>query len=220
MTCKCKYSDWTNGQEEALKNILGGDKVCRKILSGKVKVTIEEIKDLLLELIGTIDIPENVNFVAKNMFVVDTSRKAKVKISYLGDNLKAWFLNDGGISKNFIGEQTLRYHKLKKSSVDGPVIAELGGETKAGTTLCEMFSLMEKQKNGEDGVLLNNGYANIFYVQDTAGVLRAVFVGWFDDGWRVNASSVENPCGWDGDYQVFSRNSSALESSDILVQKK
>ena len=32
--------------------------------------------------------------------------------------------------------------------------------------------LMEKQKNGEDGVLLNNGYTNLFYIKDFAGVLR------------------------------------------------
>ena len=59
-------------------------------------------------------------------------------------------------------------------SVDGPILAELGGEAKAETTLTEVYSLMEAQKNGENGPLLTNGYANIFYVRDVNGALRAV----------------------------------------------
>jgi hypothetical protein len=70
-----------------------------------------------------------------------------------------------------------------------------------------MFSLMEKQGKGEEGVLLNSGYANIFYINDYAGVLRAVRVSWDGDGWGVYASSVEDPHGWFDGYQVFSRNS-------------
>jgi hypothetical protein len=97
--------------------------------------------------------------------------------------------------------------------VDGPIINELGGEAKAETTLSEMFSLMEKQKNGESGVLLNNGYANIFYIRDQNGVLRAVGVDWDDGGWYVGAYSVEDPGGWRVGRQVFSRNS-VLESSE------
>lgn len=37
-------------------------------------------------------------------------------------------------------------------------------------------------------------------------VLRAVNVNWNDDGWNVNANSVENPNEWNADNQVFSRN--------------
>lgn len=99
-----------------------------------------------------------------------------------------------------------RYAKLLKSSVDGPIIKELGGEAKAETTLTEMFSLMEKQKDGGDGVLLNNGCANIFYIRDKNGVLRAVSVLWFDDGWYVPADSVVYTNEWRAERRVFSRN--------------
>ena len=37
--------------------------------------------------------------------------------------------------------------------------------------------------------------------------LRAVNVNWNDDGWNVNANSVENPNEWNADNRVFSRNS-------------
>ncbi|MFA6275071.1 MAG: hypothetical protein WCX70_02925, partial [Candidatus Paceibacterota bacterium] len=62
-------------------------------------------------------------------------------------------------------------------------------------------------KNGENGVLLNNGYANIFYIRDQAGVLRAVRVGWSDGGWYLSAYSALRPNGWRGGRQVFSRKS-------------
>jgi hypothetical protein len=41
---------------------------------------------------------------------------------------------------------------------------------------------------------------------DNTGTLRAVNVNWNDDGWNVNANSVENPNDWNDGNQVFSRN--------------
>jgi len=139
-------------------------------------------------------------------FVADDNFKLKKDgglCSYLGDNFKTWF---GDKMEDLLGEQTLRYGKLRKSSLDAPIIAELGGEAKAETTLVEVFDLMSKQANGEEGVLLVDGRANIFYVRDKNGVLRAVYVLWNDDGWHVNAYSVESPYTWHEGYQVFSRN--------------
>ena len=168
----------------------------------------------ILELVSTIVVNATTGkLVAKEKFVRDTGRKAKVKISYLGDNFTSWILSDSGKTEDPITEQTLRFHKLRQSSVDGPIIAELGGAEKSETTLSEMFALMEKQGKGEDGVLLNNGYANIFYIKDQNGVLRAVRVDWGGGGWFVNAFSVEDPSRWGVGGQVFSRNS-VLESSE------
>jgi len=64
---------------------------------------------------------------------------------------------------------------------------------------------MKKQANGKAGVLLNNGYANIFYIRDQSGVLRAVFVSWRGVGCYVIAYVVSCPYVWLGGYQVFSR---------------
>jgi hypothetical protein len=178
------------------------------------QVTQPKTKPSILELVSTVGVSATTSkFVAKDRFVVNTKRNAPVKISAVWDNFTSWFLSGDGKTEDPESEQTLRYHKLRKSSVDGPIITELGGEEKSETTLTEMFSLMEKQKNGEDGVLLNNGYANIFYVRDLTGVLRAVYVYWVGDGWYVDADSVENLYRWDGGNQVFSRNS-VLESSE------
>ncbi|MBI2052102.1 MAG: hypothetical protein HYT38_00280 [Candidatus Sungbacteria bacterium] len=162
----------------------------------------------LLEPVGTITIPAaTARFIARDRFVVNISPAAPVKISYIGDNFAEWFLKDDGKTEDPIGEQTLRYARLRQSSVDGPIISELGGEAKAETTLTEMFALMERQSKGEAGILLTDGYANIFYVRDIAGLFRAVYPYWYGDGWYVFAGSVEDPGWWYGGYRVFSSNS-------------
>jgi len=48
--------------------------------------------------------------------------------------------------------------------------------------------------------------AQMAFLLENAGVLRAVNVNWNDDGWNVNANSVENPNRWNEGNQVFSRN--------------
>ncbi|MEA3323517.1 MAG: hypothetical protein U9Q12_04820, partial [Patescibacteria group bacterium] len=62
-----------------------------------------------------------------------------------------------------------------------------------------------KQGSGEDGHLLTNGYANICYICDCDGVLRAVYCDWYGDGWDVRARSVDVPYAWDDGNRVFSR---------------
>jgi len=172
-------------------------------------------KPLILEFVSTVIIPATTDrFLAIREFVVTTKGNATVNINHIGEKFMRCFLSGAGKTENPISKQTLRYAKLRKTSVDGPIIEELGGKAKAETTLSEMFYLMEKQKHGEYGALLNNGYANLFYIRDNAGVLRAVRVSWDScGGWRVSAPSVEDPFGWRVGGRVFSRNS-VLESSE------
>ncbi len=163
-------------------------------------------KPLLVPFGTTVVSPTTAPFAAKDRFVVNTKRNAAVKIAFVWDNFTSWFM--GKTEQPFEGS-TLKYGMLSRSSVDGPIIAELGGEEKAETTLAEVFALMSAQPNGENGALLTNGYANIFYVRNAKGVLRAVRVGWDadDGGWDVYAFSVADPSSWGGGRLVFSRNS-------------
>jgi hypothetical protein len=159
----------------------------------------------LLIALGTSTVFSTVTpFVARKHFVQNTDKKAPVKISFVSDYFKECFY---GKTEDVFGGSTLNYGKLSRSSVDGPIIAELGGEAKSVTTLTEIYSLMEVQPNGESGPLLTNGYANIFYVRDVKGVLRAVGVCWSGGGWYVGAGGVARPSAWDDGRQVFSRNS-------------
>ena len=57
-------------------------------------------------------------------------------------------------------------------------------------------------------------------VYENSGVLQAVNVDWNDDGWNVNANSIENPNRWNDGNQVFSRNfcfSSRLTVGEFLL---
>lgn len=151
--------------------------------------------DLLLEVVGTTEIPAQGRFVVQERFGVNTA----VKIFFLGYNFRKWFL---GKTEGPATKTVLRFAKLVKPSVDGPIIEEL--RNKAETTLAQVYMLMVR---GEKGVLLINGMANIFYVRDVNGSLRAVSVGWGSGGWYVRTDSVEGPHGWFDGPRVFSRNS-------------
>lgn len=166
---------------------------------------VQEIKPVLSAVILAFTVfPTTTRFVAKNKFIVDTSKKAEVKISFLGDNFRNWFL--GKTEDPFAGS-TIHGRKLEKNSVDGPILSELGGNEAAETTLAETYAMMLAQPNGESGELLNNGDANIFYVRDIDGTLRAVRVYWYGDGWRVRSYSVKDSLDWNADGRVVSRNS-------------
>ena len=156
----------------------------------------------LLAQLDPVTVPATTEpFVARKHFVVGSR---EVHISYVGDNFKRWFSDK---TEEPASEQSLRHGLLRKSSVDGPIITELGGEGAVETSLAQIWWLMKQQPHGEDGTLLTNGYANIFYVKDQNGGLRAVLVHWHDDGWYVLAHSVEYPDAWRDGLQVFSRNS-------------
>jgi len=208
-----KYGHISHGVFEAVINKMGGEDVMRGFLRGEYTLTpiAKAVAVAILMMVGTVTIaPTNKIFVAEKNFVINTETNlhptAKVKISYINENFKSWLLEK--VEQPFAGSE-LCYQKFTKNSPDAPIIAELGGETKAETTLTEMFSLMEKQPCGENWTLLTNGYANIFYIRDVDvnGVLRTVDVSWYGDGWNVRASDVDGPGAWNADHQVFSRNS-------------
>lgn len=158
-----------------------------------------------LTLVGTVVVRPMAKFSAMEFFNLNTKKNAPVAINHLGDNFTEWFL--GKIEEGVGGEVALRYQTLNKGSLDTPIIAALGGETKAEMNLAVIADLMTKQAHGEEGTLITNGYANIFYVRNVNGVLCAVNVRWYGGGWYVYAYSVSNPSEWRAGRRVFSRDS-------------
>ena len=156
----------------------------------------------LLEKVGTADVSGADKVVST--WQVDNHSESKVRIAWLGGNFKQHFY--GKVEEN-IAESQLKVYRLRKSSRDPAIVAELGGEEIVETTLHHMWELLTRQGQGEDGTLLTNGYANIFYVRDKSGILWAVYCRWdsVDRGWHVEADSVGDPFRWYGGYQVFSR---------------
>jgi len=214
-----KYDGWTYGETEALLNIVGGVDVARKVLRGESKLNVVEIvPQPLLTRVGTAKVQLMKKLTVSEFF---NKNNSLVRIRYIGDNFKKCFYgkveeqpnanetahSDGPyrtLGENGADKSVLRYHTLNRRSVDGPIIKELGGEDKVKTTLFHIAALISKQPNGKQGALLTNGYANIFYVHDINGVLRAVRVCWGGYGWSVVAYSVEYPDEWSADDRVFS----------------
>lgn len=130
----------------------------------------------ILELVSTVGVAATASkFNIKGKLVVDTSLDAKVKISYLGDNLQNWYFSGDGLVEEPLAGSTLRYGKLRKRSLDSPIILEIGGVEKSITSFTEAFYLMEGQPNGpksDPGPLLTNGWANIFYIPQKVKKLK------------------------------------------------
>lgn len=159
---------------------------------------IKPLNPLLLEHLGTTDVLATTGpLIVRDEFVIGVNG-----VTCLGENFKQWFYPKVEVPT---AAATLRYSKLTRSELDGPITEELGGAVE--TILGHVLALIKRQKNGEAGVLLNNGLANIFYVKDAAGLLRAVRVLWLGVGWSVDAFSVSNPHRWFHENRVFSRNS-------------
>lgn len=161
----------------------------------------------LFELIATTAAAATDLFAAKKFF---TNSKEPNGIKFwLGSNFEKYFLSCEGKTELDVPQAALNVHKLRKGSVDGPIISELGGESQAETSLAYMAELIKKQPKGEEGILLTNGYGNIFYLRDCNNQLWAVCCYWYSDGreWDVEACSVTSRSDWDAGYQLFSRGS-------------
>lgn len=163
----------------------------------------------ILEFVGEVTVPRVLgSFIAKKEFVHNITPDAPLRISYIGCNFAEWFLVGDQAIDVLVNEQILRYVKLRRGSMSGPIVIELGGETKAEIALVEMFSLMKLQKSGGNGRLLDDRDFNIFHIRDESAILRAVGVRWFLDGWLIDAFPIENPHVWRAACRVFYRRSS------------
>jgi hypothetical protein len=158
----------------------------------------------ILEVVTTVDVPASQGFVANEKFVAHTAGHVRPKITYLWENFSPWYL---GKTEPVRAAHTLRCFDLRHPSVDIPMIMELGGERKCETLLSDMFYLMEKQGDGEEGALLTNCGCNIFYIRDVDDILRAAFVRWDAIGWYVHAFPIGHAYTWETGYRVFSRGS-------------
>lgn len=86
----------------------------------------------------------------------------------------------------------LREYNLPRNMTDAEIQAELGEGhvfTNASEFCATLAQMLDAQWSGEEGDLLANGYANIFYVRGSAGEVFAVRVLWHADyrEWRVHA---------------------------------
>jgi len=181
-------NDLTRGQESAvlikIAQQLGVENIQTAIemfLRGTVEIVFKNIIDWLGTTKTT---PTTELFIANYKFKLNGGI-----CSYIGDNFQSWFK---GRIEDPLGEKELRFGKLTKNSIDGPIIEELGGKAKAETTLTEVHDQMSKQSNGEEGNLLVNGRWNIFYVPQEVNRISSTRFSYIDSEGRTIEEKITN----------------------------
>jgi len=198
-----KYGELNLGQIEALVNKVGGMDNVLCVLRGDAEMEIKRIK--FLSKLTTVDVPFIENFVLTEQVIKEANVCA-------WDNFRKMFL---GKKEQGVTANRLTIHSLGKNSLDAPIRKELGNREEI--TLAHFVHLVRQQSQGQDGVLLTNGYANVAYIKGD-GNMWAVSAGWDSDDrcWDVNAHSVENPNDWNAGNQVIS--CYYLLSSALMVE--
>ena len=105
-----------------------------------------KVKSYLLEVVTTIALLATPKFVAIDNFKVNTTRRAPVKISYLGNNFTTRFLTGEGKTEEPADAVELTVRKLLNRSLDQSIVDELND--KAETTLAQFYEVLRLQRLG------------------------------------------------------------------------
>lgn len=164
----------------------------------------------VLDFVGCVRVHDvSTTFVAVDNFVENTSDNTKVKIGEESSLFGARFLARGGKVESVVAQTVLYCYKLlmgKFCPTTSDILAAIGDEAHAETALADIYALLVKQPNGEDGILLSKPHAfNLFFVRDIVGVLKVIIVCWWCEGWRITVGSVDGPNGYGRGHQVFLR---------------
>ena len=146
--------------------------------------------ETLLEFLGTtIVFAATDRFDVVQKFVVNTAPDAELPISGMGSSFEA-LRNQVGVESP-ASEIQLRQQKLLRSSVDGPILQELGGLEKVQIFFQTIYNFLKTADRGKWYVFYAYGWA--------------VDARWSGYGWGFDAGSVECPRRWDGGDVVVSR---------------
>ena len=149
---------------------------------------------------ATSAVPGQEKFVAGKHFKENISPGAEVRISWLGATFMRRF---AAKVEDDTDDVTLQTYALSGPSGDTQIIAEL--DDHAETELADLWCLLERQANGEDGALQTDAVPNVFFVRDITGALGAVDAIWAGAGWEIEASQVNAKRQWPSGSRVISR---------------
>ena len=167
------------------------------VVEAKATTSPTVLASLLEEVDSPLEMPALDRFVASEKLAVNTSASAELPISYLGNNLREHFL---GLVEENVPAAMLQQRKLKKRSLDAPILAAHGDHdltkiTKARVFLAHAFNFLKTA---------NRKRWYVFYVADANGLVWAVRADWRDGGWYLEAYSVSAPSTWRADRRVVS----------------
>ena len=164
----------------------------------------KEPRKSLLKLLFTVNISVQKIFKAADFF----------KEKGQPDNIRFWFSND--FRDRFLIDADkieldspaaiLNIYELSEASADSSILTALGDKDMAKTRLAYIAQFIKGQPNGEESLLLNEGGANIFYVEDVYSVLWTIHCSWDSDfsRWNVGMRTVTSLRTWSTDHQIFS----------------
>jgi hypothetical protein len=145
---------------------------------------------MILKKLTTVEMPAIKKFVAKDHFVKGNKM---VDFDYINDNFKDNFID---VVEKDIPQATLAVSTLQEYTRGKEIMDELGEQKTI--LLAHLWELLKKQPKGEDGVLLTNGYANIFYIKGKKGKFWAVACYWYSGlhSWDLCAFPVARQDEW------------------------
>lgn len=122
---------------------------------------------------------------------------------WISDEFKSRILTKAKPVEN-LDPLTLVSRELTKNAYDKEITPELGENYifDESEVCARIAAMIDKQPNGIAGDLLNNGYANLFYVAGSV-----VYVYWYgvDRRWHVRAWELDH-AHWFAGFRAFSRN--------------
>lgn len=122
-------------------------------------------------------------------------------IALLGDNFKAQF---GNTVEENIPASELLVSRLTRYA-DAIEIAGAVPREKRAVRISQVYQLVLNQERTGSGLLLTNGWANLFLAYGADGNIWVVFIRRYSDGWYFYANPLGGPVRWFDGSQVFSR---------------
>jgi hypothetical protein len=188
-----KYASLDLGTIEAVFNKLGGLEGAKRFLQGAVELVIKSVLTLLNAAVASKEVKD---------FNPDTFYQTR-KGLWVSDEFNSRVLSKAKSVKK-LPATTLKALELAQDATDDQIIAGLpeNYEWDVSEALARIASMIEAQPEGKEGDLVNNGYANLFYVPGCV-----VYVHWNADnrGWGVYVWD-RGDDRWGAGCRVFSRN--------------
>lgn len=113
------------------------------------------------------------------------------------------FLNCPGKIENASNGSSLYYLRVQETTTTRDVLTDLGGWIDAEVSLAEIYALLQKQPNGELGMLHPDG--NTFFVSDQKNQPAVVSIFWSDNAWTLYAHEAPGFSGVSEGSRVFCR---------------
>lgn len=180
-----KYNDLSAGQSEACINRMGGWDNFLRFVGGQGKVVFETILTLL----------RTVHIAAQPAVTTSKEYFKEAGVKWTGSNFENQFY---GLEVPVSDAVELAVRKLEQASLDAPILTELGD--KAEISVSQFHAFLAANRESTEWF--------IFHLKGNDGRLWAVNAFWFsgDDGWLVDADSVDDPRRWLAGYRVVSCN--------------